>query len=224
MQHWAEEVQPRQQESSGPVCQLLWAEGKADQASGRVGPRLQIYHGAHERPGAAQVWGHPAHLQTGTWQALFIYPLTSQSDKLLSLIFILLVELLDQNVFLLSHIGCTFSTLTDATNIHSAPLLLHFHPTRYRKTSARFSRSWCQVARLRWWWRRATLKAASLRTRARAVQTVRGALAHRAAFLQWTSSLESASGYSYSFKSAFNSYWTSFLTRILYICVFVPCV
>ncbi|TMS23760.1 Structural maintenance of chromosomes protein 3 [Larimichthys crocea] len=28
---------------------------KLIQASGRVGPRLQIYHGAHERPGAAQV-------------------------------------------------------------------------------------------------------------------------------------------------------------------------
>lgn len=65
VQHRAEKVQSCQQESSGPVCQLLWAEGKANQAPGWAGPWLQIHHGAHECPGATQVWGHPAHFQTG---------------------------------------------------------------------------------------------------------------------------------------------------------------
>lgn len=67
VQHGAEEVQSRQQEGSGPVRQLLGAEGEVDQAPGGAGPRPQIHHGAHERPGAAQVRGHPAHLQTGAW-------------------------------------------------------------------------------------------------------------------------------------------------------------
>ena len=38
MQCWAQEVQPRQQESSRPVCQLLWSERKADQEKRRDGP------------------------------------------------------------------------------------------------------------------------------------------------------------------------------------------
>jgi len=34
----AEAVQPRQQEGSGSVCQLLWSEGKVDQEERRTGP------------------------------------------------------------------------------------------------------------------------------------------------------------------------------------------
>ena len=38
MQHGTEEVQPRQQESSWSVRQLLWSEGKVDQKKRRTGP------------------------------------------------------------------------------------------------------------------------------------------------------------------------------------------
>ena len=65
VQHGAEEVQPRQQEGPGPVRQLLGAEGEADQAAGGARPGPQVHHGAHERAGAAQIRGHPAHLQAG---------------------------------------------------------------------------------------------------------------------------------------------------------------
>lgn len=64
---------------------------------------------------------------------------------------------------------------------------------RCQRTSARFSRSWCQEAKLRWWWRRGMPKAASPRMKERGVQIARGVLGLRAAFPQWTNSPESAS-------------------------------
>lgn len=61
-QHGAQEVQPRQQEGSGAVRELLREEGEAHSPQGAARSRLRRHPRAHGRAGVAQARGNTVHL------------------------------------------------------------------------------------------------------------------------------------------------------------------